>query len=98
MDRREAAGLRQDLQDLPDVAEFDHAALVQGADVGREDLDRRMPRLHRLGQRAEQIGGLRAAQHQMKAVIAMAVAGEFALALLDRALQRNLGQAEREIQ
>ena len=40
VDRGDAAGLRQDLQHLPDVAEIDHAALAAGGDVGGEDLDR----------------------------------------------------------
>ena len=31
MDRRDAAGLRQNLQYLPDVAEIDHAALAARA-------------------------------------------------------------------
>ncbi len=57
-----------------------------------------MPGLNRLGQRIEQGRGLRAAQHQVEAIVAIGVAGPFALARLDRLPQRHLGQAEREIE
>jgi len=43
VDRGDAAGLGQDLQHLPDVAEIDHAALAARGDVGREHLDRGVP-------------------------------------------------------
>ena len=49
VDRRDAAGLREDLQHLPDVAVLHHAALARRGDVGGEDLDAGMPGLHRLG-------------------------------------------------
>ena len=49
VDRGDAAGLREDLQHLPDVAEIDHPALAARGNVGREDLDAWVPGLDRLG-------------------------------------------------
>ena len=53
VDRRDAAGLGDDLQHLPDVAVLHHAAGVARPDVGGEDLDGGMAGLHRLGKCVE---------------------------------------------
>jgi len=88
VDRRDPAGLRQNLEHLPDVAEIDHAATARGGDVGREHLDRGVPGLHRLGELAEALGCHLAEQHRVKGVIAIAGARPLLVTALDRLLDR----------
>ena len=97
VDRRDAAGLCQDLQHLPDVAEIDHAALAAGGDVGREDLDRGVPRLDRFLELRQDLGCDLALHHRVKRVVAIAGAGPFLLPSLDRALDAVAGLDEREV-
>ncbi len=86
MDRGDPPGLGQNLQHLPDVAEIDHAALARGGDVGGEDLDARVPGGDRFGELRQDLRGDLALHHRVKGVVAMAVAGPFLLAPLDRLL------------
>ena len=83
---------------LPDVAELHHAALPVRPDVGREHLDRGVAVLDRLRQRVEHALRQLAVQQQVKAVVAIAGAGPFALAQLDRLLQRLIRRARGEIE
>ncbi len=88
VDRGDAAGLRQDLQHLPDIAEIDHAALAAGRDVGGEHLDRGVPGLHRLGEFAEALVPDLAKEHRVKGVVAIAGARPLLVPSFDRLLDR----------
>ena len=99
VDRGDAAGVRQHLQHLPDVAEINHAALARGGDVGREHLDRGMPGLHCLGELAEALGRDLAEQHRVKGIVAIAGARPLPLppfdCLLDRVAALDRGEIDR---
>ena len=82
---------REDLQYLPDVAKLHHPPQTIGPDVGGEHFDRGVTRFDRLGQCAEHALRQLAVQQQMKAVVAIARTGPFALAQFDRLLQRLIG-------
>ena len=97
VDRRDPAGLRQNLEHLPDVAEIDHAALSARGDVGREHLDRGVPSLHRLGELAEALGRDLAEEHRMKGVVAVAGTCPLLVTPLDRLLDRLAALDRREV-
>ena len=86
VDRRDAAGLGQYLQHLPDVAVLHHAALARRGDVGGEHLDAGVAGLHRLGDLRVDVGRELAQQHRVEGVVAIALAGPLLLPVLDRLL------------
>ena len=98
VDSGDAAGLRQYLQHLPDVAEIDHSALAAWGNVGREDLDAWVPGLDRLGQLRQQLMRQLTLHHRVKRIVAMAIAGPFLLPPLDRLLHGVAVADQREIE
>ncbi len=97
VNRRDAAGLGNRLQRLPDVAVLHHAAGVAGANVGGEDLDAGVTGLHRLGQFVVLADRDLAHQREMEPVVAIARALPVRVGLFDRRLDRAIMRALHEV-
>src|ERR1019366_9795801 len=89
---------RQDPEDLPDVAEIDHAAFAARGDVGGEYLDGRVAGLDRFADLAGQVDRQRAFHHDVLRVVAGAMSFPVLLTLFDRVphvgAQRGAGEVD----